>query len=66
MHVFMYDDIGIFIKTLKILKKKKKKPKNGLNEKHCKHIVTCIVFNEPLGMLASLFGHFYEINGGNS
>lgn len=22
MHVFMYDDIGIFIRTLKILKKK--------------------------------------------
>lgn len=23
MHVFMYDDIGIFIRTLKILKKKR-------------------------------------------
>lgn len=27
MHVFMYDDIGIFIRTLKILKKKKETQK---------------------------------------
>lgn len=31
MYVFMCDDIGIFIRILKILKKKKYK--NGLNEK---------------------------------
>lgn len=32
MYVFMCDDIGIFIRILKIFKKKKKY-KNGLNEK---------------------------------
>lgn len=56
MHVFMCDDIGIFIRTLKIFKKKKKH-KNGLNEKQYKHIFTCIVFNEPLGIPLHLCWH---------
>lgn len=55
MHVFMCDGIGIFIRTLKILKKKKHK--NGLNEKQYKHIFTCIVFNEPLGIPLHLCWH---------